>query len=115
VRLEGLDQLKKSSDPIGNRTRDLQACSIVPQPTTLPRAPLRKSLLLKSLKESPHMPLLCGALMFRGSEAYEFSVCDVGENQRKYLPTGDVALTRSAKREGGILNERRFIRTQNKK
>jgi hypothetical protein len=24
---------------IGNRTRDLAACSIVPQPTTLPRAP----------------------------------------------------------------------------
>jgi hypothetical protein len=25
---------------IGNRTRDLLACSIVPQPATLPRAPL---------------------------------------------------------------------------
>jgi hypothetical protein len=24
---------------IGNRTRDLPACSVVPQPTTLPRAP----------------------------------------------------------------------------
>jgi hypothetical protein len=39
VRLEGLGQLKKSNDLIGYRTRDLQACSIVPQPTTLPRAP----------------------------------------------------------------------------
>jgi hypothetical protein len=40
MRLEGLDKLKKkSNDLIGNRTRDLPACSIVPQPTTLPRAP----------------------------------------------------------------------------
>jgi hypothetical protein len=29
-----------SNDLIGNRTRDLPAGSIVPQPTTLPRAPL---------------------------------------------------------------------------
>jgi hypothetical protein len=38
VRLEELGQLKKSH-LIGTRTRDLPACSIVPQPTTLPRAP----------------------------------------------------------------------------
>jgi hypothetical protein len=31
--------IEKSND-IGNRTRDLQACSIVPQPATLPRAPM---------------------------------------------------------------------------
>jgi len=31
--------MKKSSDTIGNRTRDLPACSAVPQPTALPRAP----------------------------------------------------------------------------
>jgi hypothetical protein len=37
VRLEGLGQLKKFNDLIGIRTRDLTACSIVPQPTTLPR------------------------------------------------------------------------------
>jgi hypothetical protein len=30
--------IEKSND-IGNRTRDLPACSIVPQPTMLPRAP----------------------------------------------------------------------------
>jgi hypothetical protein len=35
VRLEGLGQFKKSSDLIGILTRDLPACSIVPQPTTL--------------------------------------------------------------------------------
>jgi hypothetical protein len=30
--------IEKSNDLIGNRTSDLLACSIVPQPTTLPRA-----------------------------------------------------------------------------
>jgi hypothetical protein len=32
--------IEKSSDLIGNRTRHLPACSIVPQPPTLPRAPI---------------------------------------------------------------------------
>jgi hypothetical protein len=40
MRLEGLRQLKKVNDFIGNRTRDLPACSTVPQPTTLPRVPV---------------------------------------------------------------------------
>jgi hypothetical protein len=31
--------IEKSSDLIGNRTGDLRACSILPQPITLPRAP----------------------------------------------------------------------------
>jgi hypothetical protein len=31
--------MKYSNDTIGNRTRDLPACSAVPQPTTSPRAP----------------------------------------------------------------------------
>jgi hypothetical protein len=35
--------IEKSNDPIGNKTRDLPACSIVPQPTTLPRAPCSTS------------------------------------------------------------------------
>jgi hypothetical protein len=38
MRLEGLGQLKKIN-LIGIRTRDLPDYSIVPQPTTLPRAP----------------------------------------------------------------------------
>jgi hypothetical protein len=37
--LEGLGKLKQFSDLIGNRTRGLPACSIVPQATTLPHAP----------------------------------------------------------------------------
>jgi hypothetical protein len=36
VRLEGLGQLKKSNDLIGNRTRHLLAYSIMPEPTMLP-------------------------------------------------------------------------------
>jgi hypothetical protein len=36
VRLEGLGQLKKIHSP--HRVRNLPACSIVPQPTALPRA-----------------------------------------------------------------------------
>jgi hypothetical protein len=35
VLLECLGELKKLIDIIGSRPRDLQACSIVPQPTTL--------------------------------------------------------------------------------
>jgi hypothetical protein len=38
VRLEGLGQWKKIH-LIGIRYRDLPACMILPQPTTLPRAP----------------------------------------------------------------------------
>jgi hypothetical protein len=38
MHLEGLGQLKKFNDLIGNQTRDLPDCSIVPQPTMLPRA-----------------------------------------------------------------------------
>jgi hypothetical protein len=37
MKLEGLGQLKKSNNFMGNQTRDLPACSTVPQPTTLPR------------------------------------------------------------------------------
>jgi hypothetical protein len=37
---EELGKLKEiSNELIGNRTRDRPACSIVPQPTTLPRTP----------------------------------------------------------------------------
>jgi hypothetical protein len=41
VRLEGLGQWENFNDLIGNRTRDLPACSIAPQPTTLLRTPLK--------------------------------------------------------------------------
>jgi hypothetical protein len=32
--------MKNSNDIVGNRTRDLPACSAVPQPTAPPRVPL---------------------------------------------------------------------------
>jgi hypothetical protein len=38
VRMEGLGQLKNPYHRI--RNRDVPACSILPQPTTLPRAPV---------------------------------------------------------------------------
>ena len=38
--------IKKPSDTIGNRTRDLPTCGVVPQPTALPRAPTRCILVL---------------------------------------------------------------------
>jgi hypothetical protein len=54
VRLEGLSKLKKKIHLIGTRTRDLPACSIVPQPTTLPRPPIlcesRNNILAKRKK-----------------------------------------------------------------
>jgi len=32
--------IKNSNETIGNQTRDLPACSVVPQPTAPPRAPV---------------------------------------------------------------------------
>jgi hypothetical protein len=46
--------MKNSSDTIGNRTRDLPACSAVPQPTAPPGTPIylikKKILNTKALK-----------------------------------------------------------------
>jgi hypothetical protein len=42
LRLEGLGPLKKLNDIIGNQICDLLACSIVPQPTKLPRTSWRR-------------------------------------------------------------------------
>jgi hypothetical protein len=39
VRPKRLCQGINSNDTIGNRTRDVPVCSVVPQPTTPPRAP----------------------------------------------------------------------------
>jgi hypothetical protein len=41
-RLEGLGELKISNKLMRNRTRDLPACNIVRQPTTLPRWPITR-------------------------------------------------------------------------
>jgi len=42
--------MKNSSDTIGNRTRDLSACSAVPQPTALPCAPVDAVVFIKNTK-----------------------------------------------------------------
>jgi hypothetical protein len=44
VRLEGLPKLKKFNDLIRTGTCDLLACSIAPQPSTLPCASASKDL-----------------------------------------------------------------------
>ena len=41
--------MENSNDTIGNRTRDLPACSAVPQPTAPPRAPDIKSIRIKKV------------------------------------------------------------------
>ena len=54
--------MKKSNDTIGNRTRDLPACSAVPQPTTLPRAP---KVLIDTTHNSPKVAVEKDALLRR--------------------------------------------------
>jgi hypothetical protein len=54
VRLEGLGKLKESNDIIGNRTRDLPACSIVSQSTTLPRVQVFSQISLELAILAPH-------------------------------------------------------------
>jgi hypothetical protein len=49
VRSEGLGKLKNFTSS-GTRTGDLPACSIVPQPNTLPHAPLNNQYLRKFCK-----------------------------------------------------------------
>jgi hypothetical protein len=47
VRAVWIRSIEKSNDLIGNRPRDLPACSIVPQPTTLPREPMSSDIYKK--------------------------------------------------------------------
>jgi hypothetical protein len=48
--------MKNSSDNIGNRTRNLLACSAVPQPTAPPRAPIENYTTSKPLNVSLEKP-----------------------------------------------------------
>jgi hypothetical protein len=57
--------IEKSNDIIGNQTRDLPACSIVPQPTALPLALLR--LLIGTLMEMALIPVMFHALEYCNS------------------------------------------------
>jgi hypothetical protein len=76
LRLEELGKLKKSTSS-GNRTRDLPACSIVPQPTTLPRATLSCKRVLETdeevienFKNSPRMIDLYGLEQGQVADSY---------------------------------------------
>jgi hypothetical protein len=58
VRLECLGKLKKFTSS-GSRTGDLPACSIVPQPTTLPRAPHPVVIYVQKLLLYTHLRYKC--------------------------------------------------------
>jgi hypothetical protein len=58
AQLEGLGKLKISNDIIGNRTHNLPVCSIVPQPATLPHAPLETWPWRKTLIHWDHQILI---------------------------------------------------------
>ena len=55
--------MKNSHDTIGNRTRDLPACSAVPPPTALPRAPIFLSTATIKLKTATSLALLSPLLL----------------------------------------------------
>jgi hypothetical protein len=61
--------IEKSSD-IGIRTRDLPACSLVPQPTTLPLAPHphRREILICAIATRRLMKIACFSNVCRDSE-----------------------------------------------
>jgi hypothetical protein len=60
---------EKSNNLIGNQTCNLPACSIVPQPTTLPRAPPIYTVMYNSLRTAtledtnPHSHMQCHELL----------------------------------------------------
>ena len=49
--------MKNSNDTIGNRTRDLQTCSAVPQPTALLRAPTYHNIICHKSEQNI---IMCG-------------------------------------------------------
>jgi hypothetical protein len=57
--------LEKSIDVIGSWTRDIPACSIVPQPSTLPHVPSRYA------TASPHYPTALSGTFIKGGDAFQ--------------------------------------------
>jgi hypothetical protein len=66
VRLEGLGKLRNFNDLFWNRTRDLPACSILPQPTTIPCSPTYSE--IKIIRDSSMNKSLLVLLPEEGSE-----------------------------------------------
>jgi hypothetical protein len=85
--------MKNSSDTIGNRTRDLPACSAVPQPTAPLRVPSR--IMYRRIKlicfERCGFFLVVGSLRVRNSVGTPPDLTDKCRNsssdQHRYLPT----------------------------
>jgi hypothetical protein len=73
--------IKKSSD-IGNRTRDLPACSTVPQPTTLPRAP--NILCVSYRNRSIRRPLTCPSVFVQWNQAKLKPVFILNDSSSEY-------------------------------
>jgi hypothetical protein len=69
VRLEGLGKLKKSTSFV-TRTSDLPACSIVPEPNTLARAPLFGSTWFK------FQSVVFSNKLIHHSNSYLLTICD---------------------------------------
>ena len=68
--------MKKSNDTIGNRTRDLPACSAVPQPTALPRNQQPVQLEKQEIKS---------AQVARGISRLNSSRCNITEQMKTLL------------------------------
>ena len=62
--------MKNSNDTIGNRTRDLPACSAVPQPTAPPRAPEISKMTFKKSFQSMFLDALLRIYM-KSERKYE--------------------------------------------
>jgi len=66
--------MKKSNDTNGNRTRDLLACSAVPQPTAPPRAPTPSRAEVKERLEIYLFPLLISVARSRIKFTFAFTL-----------------------------------------
>jgi hypothetical protein len=88
VRLEGLGKLKRSTSS-GTRTSDLPACSILPQPSTLPRALLHLVLSLRLVDLHLHFPLRFHGMMFTAHREYSCrsAQADHSRSPQFYLPS----------------------------
>jgi hypothetical protein len=76
--------IEKSNHLIGNRIRDLPACSIVPQPTTLLRAPryIRILYLFKTESRNFHAG---GREYFYGPKFGSIKMINIGRRDFKYI------------------------------
>jgi hypothetical protein len=73
--------IERSSDPIGNQTRDLPACNIVPQPTTLLLTPSLFIIDLRNTFCSCNMNVFHYVILnYIGSTLFHLEECSVIDN-----------------------------------